>query len=144
MTLFQGSLRGCIFVVSHSLFVGKLWGLVGDARVDYLNQSSPGSPRWFHTHIQLPLSLAKSVLFDSFMLRYCAMTTIYQTGQHVVEISRFELAIFAMLFIYTTFQYAVALGEIYRTQTRLGTEIGLVVSSRGNRTTRRRGNPRNS
>lgn len=108
--------------------VGKLWDPVGDACVDYLNQSSSGSSRWFHIHIQLPLSLATWVLFDSFMLRYRAMTTIYQTGQHVVDISRFEFAIFAMLFIYTTVQYAVALGEIYRNQTRPGTETGRVIS----------------
>jgi E3 ubiquitin-protein ligase synoviolin len=66
MTIFRGELGGWFLVMFVCLLVGKVWGWIGEGRVEFLEQQPPANPRLFHTRLAISLILA--VLFDSFML----------------------------------------------------------------------------
>jgi E3 ubiquitin-protein ligase synoviolin len=110
MTIFRGELGGWFLVMFISLLVGKVWGWIGEGRVEYLEQQPPANPRLFH--IRLALSLVLTVLFDSFMLRYCVHTVISQARPDMMVMFGFEFAILTILSTSTLLRYAIALTEI--------------------------------
>lgn len=117
MTIFRGELGGWFLVMFISLLVGKVWGWIGEGRVEFLEQQPPANPRLFHT--RLAISLVLSVLFNSFMLRYCVNTVIHQARPDMMVMFGFEFAILTILSSSTTARYGIALVEIYVTRQQL-------------------------
>ncbi|CAI7657972.1 unnamed protein product [Penicillium manginii] len=117
MTIFRGELGGWFLVMFISLLVGKVWGWIGEGRVEYLEQQPPANPRLFHT--RLATSLVLSVLFNAFMLRYCINTVIHQARPDMMVMFGFEFAILTILSSSTTARYGIALVEIYVTRQQL-------------------------
>jgi E3 ubiquitin-protein ligase synoviolin len=110
MTIFRGELGGWFLVMFISLLVGKVWGWIGEGRVEFLEQQPPANPCLFH--IRLALSLVLTVLFDSFMLRYCVQTVITQARPDMMVMFGFEFAILTILSTSTLLRYVIALTEI--------------------------------
>ncbi|KAJ5252570.1 hypothetical protein N7489_002980 [Penicillium chrysogenum] len=117
MTIFRGELGGWFLVMFISLLVGKVWGWIGEGRVEFLEQQPPANPRLFHT--RLALSLVLTVLFDSFMLRYCVHTVITQARPDMMVMFGFEFAILAILSTSTLLRYVIALTEISITRQQI-------------------------
>ena len=114
MTIFRGELGGWFLVMFISLLVGKVWGWIGEGRVEYLEQQPPANPHMFHT--RLTASLVLSVLFNSFMLRYCIYTVLEQARPDMMVMFGFEFAVLSILSCSTAARYAISLVEIYVTQ----------------------------
>lgn len=117
MTIFRGEIGGWFLVMFISLLVGKVWGWIGEGRVEYLEQQPPANPRLFHT--RLAISLVLSVLFNAFMLEYCVNTVIHQARPDMMVMFGFEFAILTILSSSTTARYGIALVEIYVTRQQL-------------------------
>ncbi|CAI7648629.1 unnamed protein product [Penicillium glandicola] len=117
MTIFRGELGGWFLVMFISLLVGKVWGWIGEGRVEFLEQQPPANPRLFHT--RLALSLVLTVLFDAFMLRYCVHTVITQARPDMMVMFGFEFAILAILSTSTLLRYVIALTEISITRQQI-------------------------
>ncbi|KAJ5974334.1 Zinc finger RING-type [Penicillium waksmanii] len=117
MTIFRGEIGGWFLVMFISLLVGKVWGWIGEGRVEYLEQQPPANPRLFHT--RLATSLVLSVLFNAFMLQYCINTVIHQARPDMMVMFGFEFAILTILSSSTTARYGIALVEIYVTRQQL-------------------------
>lgn len=114
MTIFRGQLGAWFLVMFISLLVGKVWGWIGEGRVEFLEQQPPANPRLFH--IRLALSLVLSVLFDSFMLHYCVIFVLEQAKADMMVMFGFEFAILIILSTSTAARYGIALVEIYITR----------------------------
>ncbi|KAJ5156579.1 E3 ubiquitin-protein ligase hrd1 [Penicillium capsulatum] len=121
MTIFRGELGGWFLVMFVSLLVGKVWGWIGEGRVEYLEQQPPANPRLFH--IRLAASLVLSVLFNAFMLRYCINTVVHQARPDMMVMFGFEFAILTILSTSTTARYGIALVEIYITRQQIKTKM---------------------
>ncbi|KAJ6103323.1 hypothetical protein N7486_005750 [Penicillium sp. IBT 16267x] len=121
MTIFRGELGGWFLVMFVSLLVGKVWGWIGEGRVEYLEQQPPAYPRLFH--IRLASSLVLSVLFNAFMLRYCVDTVYHQARPDMMVMFGFEFAILTILSTSTTARYAIALTEIYITHQQVKAKV---------------------
>lgn len=117
MTIFRGELGAWFLVMFISLLVGKVWGWIGEGRVEYLEQQPPANPRLFH--IRLALSLVLATVFNAFMLRYCVNTVIHQARPDMMVMFGFEFAILTILSTSTTARYGIALVEIYITRQQL-------------------------
>lgn len=113
MTIFRGELGGWFLVMFVLLLVGKVWGWIGEGRVEYLEQQPPANPLLFH--IRLALSLVLSVLFNASMLRYCVNVVIEEARADMMIMFGFEFAILTILSTSTTLRYSIALTEIYIT-----------------------------
>jgi E3 ubiquitin-protein ligase synoviolin len=100
-----------------SLLVGKVWGWIGEGRVEYLEQQPPANPRMFHA--RLALSLLLTTLFNAFMLRYCIDTVIHQAKPDMMVMFGFEFAILTILSTSTAARYCIALVEIYITRNQV-------------------------
>ncbi|KAJ5899874.1 hypothetical protein N7495_004618 [Penicillium taxi] len=111
MTIFRGSLGGWFLVMFISLLVGKVWGWIGEGRVEYLEQQPPANPTLFHT--RLAMSLLLTVLFNVLMLRYCVDTVIHQAKPDMMVMFGFEFAILTILSTSTAARYGISLAEIY-------------------------------
>ncbi|KAJ5719825.1 hypothetical protein N7493_006703 [Penicillium malachiteum] len=114
MTIFRGSLGGWFLVMFISLLVGKVWGWIGEGRVEYLEQQPPANPRLFHT--RLAVSLVLSILFNASMLRYCVNTVYHQAKPDMMVMFGFEFAILTILSTSTTARYCISLTELYITR----------------------------
>lgn len=121
MTIFRGELGGWFLVMFISLLVGKVWGWIGEGRVEYLEQQPPANPWLFHT--RLAASLVLSVLFNAFMLRYCINTVIHQARPDMMVMFGFEFAILTILSTSTTARYGIALMEIYITRQQINAKM---------------------
>lgn len=117
MTIFRGELGAWFLVMFISLLVGKVWGWIGEGRVEYLEQQPPANPRLFH--IRLALSLVLATVFNALMLRYCVNTVIHQARPDMMVMFGFEFAILTILSTSTTARYGIALAEIYITRQQL-------------------------
>lgn len=113
MTIFRGELGGWFLVMFVLLLVGKVWGWIGEGRVEYLEQQPPANPRLFH--IRLALSLVLAVLFNASMLRYCVNVVIDEARADMMIMFGFEFAILTILSTSTALRYSIALTEIYIT-----------------------------
>lgn len=114
MTIFRGELGGWFLVMFVLLLVGKVWGWIGEGRVEYLEQQPPANPLLFH--IRLALSLVLSVLFNASILRYCVNVVIDEARADMMIMFGFEFAILTILSTSTALRYSIALTEIYITR----------------------------
>ncbi|KAE8354159.1 hypothetical protein BDV28DRAFT_131709 [Aspergillus coremiiformis] len=121
MTIFRGELGGWFLVMFVCLLVGKVWGWIGEGRVEFLEQQPPANPRLFHT--RLAISLLLSVLFNSFMLRYCVRTVLDQARPDMMVMFGFEFAVLTILSSSTAARYSISLVEIYVTHQQLKAKI---------------------
>ena len=121
MTIFRGELGGWFLVMFISLLVGKVWGWIGEGRVEFLEQQPPANPRLFHT--RLAASLAVSVLFNVFMLQFCVHTVLEQARPDMMVMFGFEFAVLSILSLSTAARYCISLVEIYVTQKQLKAKV---------------------
>ncbi|CAI7610826.1 unnamed protein product [Penicillium bialowiezense] len=121
MTIFRGELGAWFLVMFISLLVGKVWGWIGEGRVEFLEQQPPANPKLFH--IRLAASLALTVLFDCFMLRYCVHTVITQARPDMMVMFGFEFAILTILSSSTLLRYVIALTEISITRQQVKARV---------------------
>ncbi|KAL1965996.1 hypothetical protein VTN77DRAFT_4936 [Rasamsonia byssochlamydoides] len=111
MTIFRGELGGWFLVMFVCLLVGKVWGWIGEGRVEILEQQPPANPRLFHA--RLATSLILSVLFDSLMLEYSVRTVLEQARPDMMVMFGFEFAVLTILSTSTLARYGISLIEIY-------------------------------
>lgn len=108
---------GWMLAIFVLLLAGKVWGWIGEGRVDILEQQPPQNPRTFHA--RLSSSLFLSILFDSLMFRYCVTTVRDDPRPGMMVIFTFEFAILTIFSLSTFVRYALALieAQILRKQT---------------------------
>lgn len=109
MTIFKDELGAWFIVMFTSLVTGKVWGWIGDGRVEYLEQQPPANPRLFHA--RLTLSLAMSLLYDVLMLRYAVNTVVQEIKPTTMVMFLFEFAIVTTSLLRTIVRYILSLIE---------------------------------
>jgi len=110
MTTFRDEVGGWFFIMFMSLLAGKVWGWIGEGRVEILEQQPPANPRWFH--MRLMTSLVLSEVADLLMLRYCIRTLLEQPRPGMMVMFAFEFAILAITSTSTAARYCLSLQEI--------------------------------
>lgn len=111
MTIFRGSFGAWFVVMFFSLLAGKVWGWIGEGRVEILEQQPPANPRLFHTRLAISLSL--SVLFATYMLEFSIRSVLAQAKPDMMVMFGFEFAILTILATSTAARYSMCLTEIY-------------------------------
>ncbi|KAK5173070.1 E3 ubiquitin-protein ligase hrd1 [Saxophila tyrrhenica] len=107
MPSFREDVGGWLLAMFTLLLAGKVWGWIGEGRVDVLEQQPPANPRLFH--IRLATSLVASVLFDLWMLDYCVETVMSDPRPGMMVIFTFEFAILTVFSTFTLSRYFLAL-----------------------------------
>jgi E3 ubiquitin-protein ligase synoviolin len=97
-------------VMFFSLLAGKVWGWIGEGRVEILEQQPPRNPRLFHT--RLALSLGLSVAFDLMMLEYIVSQVMRMAKPDMMVMFGFEFAVLSITSWSTAARYAINLVEI--------------------------------
>jgi E3 ubiquitin-protein ligase synoviolin len=110
MTIFRGEIGPWFLVMFFCLLAGKVWGWIGEGRVEILEQQPPRNPRLFHT--RLALSLALSVAFDLSMLEYIVSQVMRMAKPDMMVMFGFEFAILSIMSISTGVRYGINLMEI--------------------------------
>ena len=118
MTIFRDQVGGFFLVMFTALVTGKVWGWIGEGRVEVLEQQPPANPRLFHT--RLIVSLTLSLLYDGWLLKYAVSTVIQQARPDMMVMFLFEYAILFVCSSHTTLRYAIYLvdSKIVQVQTR--------------------------
>ncbi|ODH15279.1 hypothetical protein ACO22_06460 [Paracoccidioides brasiliensis] len=114
MTTFRGDLGAWFLAMFVCLLIGKVWGWIGEGRVEILEQQPPQNPRLFHT--RLTLSLILSVTFNGLLLEYAVKTVLLQARPDMMVMFGFEFAILSILSTSTAARYAISLWDIYITR----------------------------
>jgi E3 ubiquitin-protein ligase synoviolin len=109
MTIFREEIGAWFLVMFTALVTGKVWGWIGDGRVEFLEQQPPANPRLFH--LRLSISLAASFLYDIWILRYAVNTVIQQARPNMMVMFLFEFAVLATCSWRTGARYLVSLTE---------------------------------
>ena len=110
MTIFRGEIGPWFLVMFFSLLVGKVWGWIGEGRVEVLEQQQQniiGGPnaRLFHT--SLILSLGLSVIFDLIMLNYIVAQVLHMARPDMMVMFGFEFAVLSVSSTSTALRYAL-------------------------------------
>ena len=101
---------GWMLAIFVLLLAGKVWGWIGEGRVDILEQQPPQNPRLFHA--RLSSSLVVSVIFDACMLQYCIKTVRDNPRPGMMVIFTFEFAILTIFSLFSFSRYILALVEM--------------------------------
>ncbi|KAL7930591.1 hypothetical protein V8C35DRAFT_324275 [Trichoderma chlorosporum] len=109
MTIFREEIGAWFLVMFTALVTGKVWGWIGDGRVEFLEQQPPANPRLFH--LRLSISLAASFIYDIWILRYAIHTVIQQARPNMMVMFLFEFAVLATCSWRTGARYLVSLTE---------------------------------
>lgn len=109
MTIFREEVGAWFLVMFVALLTGKVWGWIGDGRVEILGQQPPVNPRLFH--IRLSTSLAMSVLYDLALMNYIINIVIQQARPNMMVMFLFEFAILTTSSLSTLCRYAISLME---------------------------------
>ncbi|KAG8526892.1 uncharacterized protein KY384_008321 [Bacidia gigantensis] len=119
MTTFREEVGGWFLIMFVALLIGKVWGWIGEGRVEVLEQQPPTNPRIFHA--RLTVSLAISAIFDAFMLWYTIKTVLQHARPNMMVMFAFEFAVLCVTSFSTTGRYAISLCEasITRAQIKL-------------------------
>lgn len=119
MTIFREEVGGWFLVMFVCLLIGKVWGWIGEGRVDILEQQPPANPRLFHA--RLSFSLVVSTLFDVYMLRYSIQTVLLQARPNMMVMFAFEFAVLTITSLSTAARYTISLHEaaVIKNQTSL-------------------------
>ncbi|KAJ4302107.1 E3 ubiquitin-protein ligase hrd1 [Collariella sp. IMI 366227] len=118
MTVFREEIGAFFLVMFTSLVTGKVWGWIGEGRVEVLEQQPPANPRLFHT--RLAISLFVSVAYDFWLLGYAVNVVVQQARPTMMVMFLFEFAILAVSSLHTVSRYIVSLAEqqVVKKQTR--------------------------
>ena len=118
MTIFREEVGAYFLVMFVCLLIGKVWGWIGEGRVEILEQQPPANPRLFH--IRLSMSLLISTLFDLYMLLYSVQTVLQQARPNMMVVFAFEFAVLHVTSISTAARYTVSLYEasVIKNQTK--------------------------
>ena len=106
MPSFREDVGGWLLAMFTLLLAGKVWGWIGEGRVDVLEQQPPSNPRLFH--LRLSTSLILSVAFDLFMLDYCIETVLAEPRPGMMVIFTFEFAILSIFSLFTLARYSLS------------------------------------
>lgn len=109
MTIFRDEAGAWFLVMFVCLLMGKVWGWIGEGRVEILEQQPPVDPRLFHT--RLSLSLIVSSLFDILLLRYSVQTVLLQARPNMMVMFAFEFAVLTVTSLSTSTRYVITLHE---------------------------------
>ena len=109
MTIFREEVGGWFLVMFVCLLIGKVWGWIGEGRVEILEQQPPPNPRLFHA--RLSVSLIISTLFDIFMLRYSINTVLRHARPNMMVMFAFEFAVLTITSMSTAARYTISLHE---------------------------------
>ncbi|CCU82682.1 RING finger protein [Blumeria hordei DH14] len=109
MTIFREEVGAWFLVMFVGLLTGKVWGWIGDGRVEILGQQPPSNPRLFH--IRLSTSLAISVIYDLIMMKYIISSVIQQARPNMMVMFLFEFTILTTTSLSTAFRYGISLME---------------------------------
>ena len=122
MTIFREEVGGWFLVMFVCLLIGKVWGWIGEGRVDILEQQPPTNPRLFHARLSFSLSL--SVVFDTYMLYYSVQTVLRQARPNMMVMFAFEFAVLTVTSLSTAARYSISLHEasVINIQTRIHLE----------------------
>ena len=109
MTIFRDEVGGWFLVMFVSLLIGKVWGWIGEGRVEILEQQPPTDPRFFH--VRLSISLMSSSLFEMLMFRYSVQTVLLQARPNMMVMFAFEFAVLTVTSLSTAARYLISLHE---------------------------------
>ncbi|KAH6681935.1 hypothetical protein B0J14DRAFT_226866 [Halenospora varia] len=109
MTIFREEVGAWFLVMFVALLTGKVWGWIGDGRVEVLEQQPPANPRLFH--IRLTISLTMSIIYDLWLMNYTINTVIQQARPNMMVMFLFEFAILTTCSFATGFRYCISLIE---------------------------------
>ncbi|OBT62302.1 hypothetical protein VE03_09037 [Pseudogymnoascus sp. 23342-1-I1] len=109
MTIFRDEVGAWFLVMFVGLMAGKIWGWVGEGRVEILEQQPPANPRLFH--IRLSISLAMSIIYDAWLLSYAINSVIQQARPNMMVMFLFEFAILTTSSFSTALRYGISLIE---------------------------------
>ena len=119
MTIFREEVGFWFCVMFISLLIGKVWGWIGEGRVEVLEQQPPTNPRLFH--VRLSLSLFLSTLSAFYMLSFSVRTVREQAEPNMMVMFAFEFAVLTVTSLSTALRYTISLWEmaIIKEQTRV-------------------------
>ncbi|CZS90170.1 related to E3 ubiquitin-protein ligase hrd-1 precursor [Rhynchosporium agropyri] len=106
MTIFREEVGAWFLVMFTALLTGKVWGWIGDGRVEILEQQPPANPRLFH--YRLSISLGMSVIYDLLLMRYTINTVIQQARPNMMVMFLFEFAVLTTTSIATALRYVIS------------------------------------
>lgn len=109
MTIFREEVGPWFLVMFVALITGKVWGWIGDGRVEVLEQQPPANPRLFH--FRLSVSLAISVIYDIWLMTYTISTVIQQARPNMMVMFLFEFTILTTSSVSTALRYLISLHE---------------------------------
>lgn len=109
MTIFRDEVGGWFLVMFVSLLIGKVWGWIGEGRVEILEQQPPVDPRLFHVRVSVSLLLAS--LFEMLMFRYSVRTVLFQARPNMMVMFAFEFAVLTVTSLSTAARYLIGLHE---------------------------------
>lgn len=118
MTVFREEVGAFFLVMFTALITGKVWGWIGEGRVEVLEQQPPANPRLFHT--RMVVSLLTSVLYNCWLLNYSVHTVIATAKPTMMVMFLFEFAVLAVGSMHTAMRYVISLVEasVVKKQTR--------------------------
>lgn len=106
MPSFREDVGGWLLTMFVLLLAGKVWGWIGEGRVDVLEQQPPANPRLFHA--RLATSLIVSVAFDLWMTHFCFETVAADPRPGMMVIFTFEFAIQSVFSTFTLMRYTLS------------------------------------
>lgn len=118
MTIFREEVGGWFLIMFVCLLIGKVWGWIGEGRVEILEQQPPTNPRLFHA--RLSVSLLISTLFDIWVLRYSINTVLRHARPNMMVMFAFEFAVLTVTSLSSAARYTISLHEasVIKTQIR--------------------------
>lgn len=118
MTIFREEIGAWFLVMFTALVTGKVWGWIGEGRVEVFEQQPPANPRLFHA--RLSISLLLSIIYDTWLLSYAVNTVVQEARPSMMVMFLFEFAVLTVCSFQTGFRYIASLVEqqIVKVQTR--------------------------
>ena len=114
MPSFREDVGGRLLVMFVLLLAGKVWGWIGEGRVDVLEQGQMTGNGTNQTlfHARLAASLLLSVAFAVSMFAYCVDIVIEDPRPGMMVIFTFEFAILCVFSTFTLVRYGLAVWDI--------------------------------
>lgn len=118
MTIFREEVGAFFLVMFTALVTGKVWGWIGDGRVEVFEQQPPANPFLFHA--RLSISLFVSIAYDIWLLSYAINTVVQDARPTMMVMFLFEFAVLTVCSLHTAARYIMSLVEqhVVKTQTR--------------------------
>jgi len=115
MTIFRGEIGAWFLVMFFSLLAGKVWGWIGEGRIEVLEQQQHNTQQGRNAglfHTRLAISLGLGVLFDLSMLEYVVGQVLHMPRPDMLVMFGFEFAVLAITSLSTATRYSLSLIEM--------------------------------